>query len=63
MKEIIIKWYCRNFNIIDVSLTEHWNLKWKRNVYGDEINYLNCRSIWVDNKGREYRVRQLMTSI
>jgi hypothetical protein len=32
-------------------------------IDGDEINYLNCRSIWVDNKGREYRVHQLMTSI
>jgi len=20
--------------------------KWKENVYGDPINYLNCRSIW-----------------
>ena len=25
------------------------NLHWQRNVWGDEINTLNCRSIWNDD--------------
>lgn len=25
---------------------KHYKLKFWRNVYGDEINALNCRSVW-----------------
>lgn len=31
-------------------------LKWVRNIYGEEIKYTNCRSIWEDSKHREYFV-------
>ncbi len=32
------------------------------NVYGDQINHLNCRSIWRDFEGLEYRVKGLYYS-
>jgi hypothetical protein len=28
--------------------------KWEQNVYGDPINYLNCRSIWKCKKCDAY---------
>ena len=28
-------------------------------IHGDEINYVNCRSLWKDSKGRIYRVEHL----
>ncbi len=32
-----------------------------RNVYGDEINHRNCRSIWEDKYGFQYRCNRLMS--
>ena len=53
-------WFIRNFKIIENEKARELKLDFNRNVYGDEINYLNCRSIWTDHKGRPYRVRQLV---
>ncbi len=52
-------WMKRTFKVIDVDEAVKLKLTHIRNVYGDEINKINCRSIWADNKGRGYRVRQL----
>ncbi|MBA3985003.1 MAG: hypothetical protein H0X63_00115 [Flavobacteriales bacterium] len=52
-------WYARNFQVINIELTKEWNLKWYRNVFGDEINQINCRSLWSDKNGRKYRVELL----
>jgi hypothetical protein len=52
-------WYIRTFKVISNQEARDLELKFLRNVYGDEINILNCRSIWIDNKQREYRVRYL----
>lgn len=53
-------WYYRNFNII---LTEHQalqlDLKWYCNVYGDNINHLNCRSVYIDEQRNFYKIQTL----
>lgn len=51
--------WIRNFKVISNKKAKEINLKWYRNVFGDEINHLNCRSIWIDRKGRRYRVKYL----
>jgi hypothetical protein len=56
MKEEIKMWYFRTFGK-KVTMKEimKWNLEFVENVHGDEVNRLDCRSIWVDPKGRSYR--------
>ena len=48
-----------NFQVISNEKAKELGLKHYRNVYGDEINQLNCRSIWIDEHGKEYRVADL----
>ena len=55
----IYEWYLRVFCILDIRDAEKKGLRFYGNVYGDEINRLNCRSVWLDSKGRRYRVKQL----
>jgi hypothetical protein len=55
----IYLWWIRTFCIISNEKAKELGLTHLRNVYGDEINHLNCRSIWIDNKRREYRVHYL----
>ena len=38
---------------------EKLKLKFVQNIYGDSINALDCRSIWIDEYGNEYRCQQL----
>jgi ribosomal protein L37AE/L43A len=38
MRKLIKQLFCNH----------HW--EWKHNVYGDAINYFNCRSIWKCDK-------------
>lgn len=52
-------WWIRTFKVISNQRAKEIGLKWYRNVFGDEINHLNCRSIWIDKKGRKYRVSHL----
>ena len=54
------RWMFRTFQVISKTKARKYNLYCYRNVHGDEVNYLNCRSIWKDNKGREYRVKELI---
>lgn len=57
--EQIKMWYARWFKVITNQQAKEWKLTFVRNVYGDEINHINCRSIWKDLKGRCYRVKSL----
>lgn len=52
-------WWERNFKVIPLSQAISWGLKFQRNVYGDEINHLGCRSLWLDDKLNSYRVSGL----
>ena len=53
-------WYIRKFKVITIEKANSLNLKHFKNVYGDEINHIRCRSLWVDNKNRLYRVSNLV---
>jgi hypothetical protein len=52
-------WWFRNFKILSEKQALELKLNWISNVYGDKINYLNCRSIYVDNKNKYYRILEL----
>lgn len=54
-----ILWFIRNFNVISKQKAEAIGLRYSRGVYGDEINHRNCRSIYVDNKQRIYRIKEI----
>jgi len=56
---IFYKWYARVFLVISQDKAIKLGLKHKENIYGDLINKINCRSIWVDEKLRNYRVSEL----
>ena len=34
-------------------------LEFHRNLFGDEVNAWDCRSLWTDKKGFIYRVKSL----
>ncbi|QQO97085.1 hypothetical protein Nekkels1_8 [Cellulophaga phage Nekkels_1] len=51
--------YRQLFISIEMEEAKKRGFKFYRNVYGDEINYINCRSLWVDQKSRTWRVEQL----
>ena len=53
-------WYARYFKVISNEQAIDWGLIHFRNIYGDEINHMNCRSIWCDDKDRFYRVKHIM---
>jgi hypothetical protein len=52
-------WYVRNFGRVKIKQINEWNLVFVRNIHGDAINHLDCRSIWEDAKGRVYRSMHL----
>lgn len=58
MKNIRL-WWLRNFEVITTKKAKSLGLKFFENIYGDEINDLNCRSLWCDEKNRFYRVKEL----
>lgn len=53
------EWWIRTFRIISKEQALKRGLNFVGNVHGDEINALNCRSIWRDSKKRMYRVAEL----
>ena len=61
MKKIKM-WYARCFKVITNEQAIQWGLTHISNIHGDEVNRINCRSIWTDYKGRTYRVRSLKES-
>jgi hypothetical protein len=58
MKELKLFYY--RFKVITRLKALELGLEFRYNVHGDAINHLNYRSIWVDSKGRTYRVRELI---
>lgn len=55
----MIEWWIRTFCVITKVQAEKRGLVLVCNFYGDEINHINCRSLWRDDKRRLYRVREL----
>ena len=53
-------WFIRTFKVITIKEAESLGLSWNRNIYGDEINHLECRSLWVDSNDKVYRVDELL---
>jgi hypothetical protein len=52
--------WIRSFKTVKtVTECEKLGLHWKRNVFGDEINTRNCRSLWNDNYWNVYRCSEL----
>lgn len=58
MKDIK-NWFLRVFCVVDLQYARENGLKFVKNIHGDSINHLNCRSIWEDSKGRKYRISEL----
>lgn len=56
-------WWIRTFKVISNQEAKKLGLKFQRNIFGDEINILNCRSIWIDSEIRKYRVQNLELQI
>jgi hypothetical protein len=52
--------YLSIFKVITKEQAINLGLSFSCNVYGDEINKINCRSIWEDRKGNAYRVSELI---
>ena len=55
-----LKLFYYRFKVISRLQALELGLDFRYNISGDLINRLNCRSIWVDSKGRTYRVRELI---
>tara|TARA_R110000850_G_scaffold33818_1_gene91938 strand:+ start:21 stop:263 length:243 start_codon:yes stop_codon:yes gene_type:complete len=51
--------YRQLFISIDIEEAQKRGFRFVTNIYGDRINQLNCRSLWIDNKNRTWRVEQL----
>lgn len=59
----IKKWFLRTFRgPITVTQAKSMGLEFVRNVSGDEINQLGCRSLWKDSSGNTYKVNNLYDS-
>ena len=56
--KFLYKLWLSIFSVITIEKAEKLRLIYKRNIFGDEINRLNCRSIWTDGK-LEFRVGEL----
>lgn len=54
--------YIRLFKVISIEQAIKYKLTFHRNIHGDEINHINCRSIWIDKHFRTYRVNELKKS-
>lgn len=60
MISAIKKWFLRTFRgPITVTQAKSMGLEFVRNVSGDEINQMGCRSIWSDKGGNSYRVADM----
>jgi len=51
--------YRQLFISIDAEEAQKRGFRFVTNIYGDRINQLNCRSLWIDHKNRTWRVEQL----
>lgn len=55
-----VKRFVARFKVLSIEEASELNLTIKNNLYGDAINIYGCRSIWEDEKGREYCVSHLV---
>lgn len=59
-----IKCFFRSFKTVkSVKDADKMELIFDRNIFGDAINHLNCRSLWKDEYGFTYRCSELNKSI
>lgn len=55
-----IKCWFRSFkHIKTVKDAQDMDLKWRFNIYGDNIKKWKCRSLWCDNYHNFYRCEEL----
>lgn len=60
MKRELKMWWIRMFCIIPTSKDAlELGLTHSMDMFGDAINLMNCRSLWIDSKSRVYRVAEL----
>lgn len=55
----IIYWFRSLKKIPTIEKAKEMKLTHYTNVHGDGINRMNCRSLWTDEFGNEYRCSQL----
>ena len=55
----IISWLRAFKKVRTVQDAELLGLHFQRNIYGDEINHLDCRSLWNDCYGNVYKIEEL----
>lgn len=58
MKKIKL-WWIRIFVVLTREEAKSLGLTPYINIYGDQINLRGCRSIWIDDRQRTYRVGSL----
>lgn len=51
--------YIRWFKILTIEEAIELGLTHYANVYGDNINIYNCRSIWFDKNDKIYKISEL----
>ena len=55
-RKILLLW--KSLFVLSSSECESLGLKFQGNIHGDLINFLGCRSVWVDEFENEYRCSQ-----
>lgn len=56
-------WYRKEFGVLTLDECRDLGLEFSYNVYGDNINQMNCRSVWRNAKGKSYKCHSLYTTI
>jgi hypothetical protein len=56
-------WFKKEFGVLTMDECIKLGLEFCHNIYGDEINHINCRSIWRDKKGKSYRCESLVNDL
>lgn len=51
--------YTRWFKILTIEEAQDLGLTHYINVYGDNINFYNCRSFWIDKNNKVYKISEL----
>lgn len=54
----IYRWFLHFRKVKTVKQAKEMGIIFWRNVYGDEINQRNCRSLWYDKYLNDYRCNQ-----
>lgn len=51
-------WWARWFQVISVEKAEEWGLRQHRNLSDYEQILMNCKMMYIDKKGNQYRVEK-----